>query len=151
MRADNISSFQIDVCKSELYKIEFALVYPPGVEYSQAAIDTLVNGCINYYLAIRPNVPIVLFQISTLHGVGSKVYGGSTNCPPIYHLPPRIYQHLEDIVSESVFLVSQSYLEHVIKSNCLNMSIFSVLGETRQEIGLNVLGIYGDVDETDEA
>ena len=148
MRTDKISSFKIDVVQSSLHKLEFAYVYPPGTSCDVATTEKLMNAYINYHLAIKPNVPIVLFQLaSSLHDIGSKVYGGSEGCPEIYHLPPRIYTELEDVVAEGMFCVSQTYLEHVIRTKCVNKSIFALLEPTRQELGLNVIGIH----ETSEA
>ena len=151
MRQDKISQFQIQICNSALHKLDFALVYPPNQLVSPTTNDILTTAFISYHLAIKPNVPVVLFQLASLHDVGTKVYGGNVNCPEIYHLPPRLYPELEDVVAEGVFCVSQSYLEQVIRSKCLNKSIFSGLDGVRQELGLNVLGVNGDVDATDAA
>ena len=147
MRTDKISQFQIQICNSVLHKLDFALVYPPNQLVSPSTNDILITSYINYHLAIKPNVPVVLFQLASLHDIGSKVYGGSEGCPEIFHLPPRIYTELEDVVAEGMFCVSQTYLEHVIRAKCVNKSIFALLEPTRQELGLNVIGIH----ETSEA
>ena len=152
MRIDKISQFQITVCNSALHKLDFALVYPPNFQVSPTTTEMLTKAYINYHLAIKPNVPVALFQLESLDNAGSRVYGGSKGCPEIYHLPPRIYNELEDIVAEGTFIVSETYLEMVIRAKCLNKSIFGLLHGTRQEIGLNVLGVYGgDTDAVDAA
>ena len=149
MRTDKISQFQIQICNSALHKLDFVLVYPPNQLVSPTTNDILTISYISYHLAIKPEVPVVLFQLVSLHDVGTKVYGGSKGCPEIYHLPPRIYDNLEDVVGDDVFIVSENYLEMVIRAKCLNKSIFGLLHEARQEVGLNVLGIYGNTDETE--
>ena len=141
MRQEKISRFHIEVCNSSLHKLDFALVYPPGSEILSPVRPQLINAYVNYHLAIKPKVPVIIFQLSTLIGVGSKIYGGQPNCPPIYHLPPHTYNDLEDIVLDDIFCVSQIYLEHVLNTKCLNKSIFGLLEETRQKFGLNVIGI----------
>jgi hypothetical protein len=142
MRTDKILQFQIQICNSVLHRLDFALVYPPNQLVSPTTNDILTVSYVNYHLSIKPNVPVVIFQLESLHNVGTKIYGGSEGCPDIFHLPPRIYNNgLEDVVAEGVFCVSQSYLEYVIRAKCLNKSIFSTLWQVRQELGLNVIGI----------
>ena len=149
MRTDKISSFRMEVCQSSLQKLEFAIVYPSrgilndlaGTQKISDIKTILERSYINYHLAIKPEVPVVLFQLVSLHDVGTKVYGGSEGCPEIYHLPPRIYDNLEDVVRDDAFIVSENYLEMVIRAKCLNKSIFGLLHKARQEVGLNVLGI----------
>lgn len=139
MRKDRISQFQISVCKSELHELEFALVFPPDTNDPIDTQEQLCDAFIKYHLAIKPNCPVVLFQLETLLNVGSPLYQGT--CPTIYHLPPSCYDSIEGFIHEGVFCVSQSYLIHVIEAGKLNHSLFSLLEPTRQELGLNVLGI----------
>ena len=147
MRKDSISSFSIEICRSTLHKLDFAIIVPPGIVLEIEKKSRLAQAYIDYDLAIKPNVPVVIFQLETLLDVGSKLYGGNVNCPKIYHLPPRMYTDLEEIVAEGAFCVSESYLEYVIKSKCLNRSIFGLLEQTRQELGLNVIGIQHELTE----
>ncbi len=78
-------------------------------------------------------------SLETLAGVGSRVFVG--RCGTVYHLPPRMYNSLEDVVAEDIFIVSEGYLSHVIRSSRLHKSIFTNLAEARQTEGLNVLGM----------
>ena len=138
MRADKIERFSVEICKSTLHQQVFGLVYPPV--YDEGIADRMTDAYIQYHLAIKPNVPVVLFSLESLVGVGSRVFVNENDT--IYHLPPRMYSNLEDVVAEDIFIVSESYLSHVIKSGRLHKSIFASLHEARQSDGLNVLGIY---------
>ena len=142
-----ISQLEMTACCSSLYKIEFILVYPPEHSPTPTVVDALANAYIAHELAIKPEVPVVLIQLASLHDAGTKIYGGNPNCPAIYHLPPDSYDDLEDIISEGIFCVSPGYLSHVIESNALNKSIFGVLGPLRQSKGLNVIGIHHEIAE----
>lgn len=123
------------------------LVFPPDHLSTPNTTDTLENAFYSYELAIKPKVPVVIFELSSLNNVGRKVYGGNPNCPPLYHIPPSIYDDIEDIVLESAFCVSEIYLEYVIKNRCLNRSIFSTLETARQNIGLNVIGFLSETED----
>ena len=137
MKEDKITSFQMKICNSSLYNLDYALVYPTDV--MDNADDKLADAFIKYHLAIKPGVPVIIFQLSTLAGVGSQVYRGT--CETVYHIPPGSYQSIEDIYKEGTFCTSLSYLEYVLKAKALNRSIFTLLEPVHKEQGLNVLGI----------
>ncbi len=139
----DIDVFHINVCRSERYFVDFAIVSPEPVSMADPELQQFMEAFISFHLAIKPNVPVILFEIESLVGVGSRVFGGNEGCQfPIYHLPPDAYNKLENIVQETYYCVAQTFLNHVIGCDRLNNSIFSDLAGIRQELGLVVLGVY---------
>ena len=127
--------------RSSLYKLGCYLIYPPGTVES-ILDDELLLAYQFYHLGITPNVPVVLFQLSTLNGVGSPVYAGT--CSTIYHLPPNMYDEIEDVIVEGAYCVSESFYKCVVETDAVGKSIFSQLEKIRQAHGLNVIGIFNE-------
>ena len=146
MRSEKIETFDIEINKSTLHGFIFGIVRPEGVEVDEKKVKEIINGYIHYHLAIKPGVPVVLFSLETLISVGSRVYSGDEKCSPIYHLPPRSYNLLEDVIAESPFIVSDTYLVHAINTQRLHASIFASMREVWQTQGLNVLGMHHEVE-----
>ena len=142
MRPDNITNFQVEFYRSTLYQQQFAIVTEPNEEPPDInLIEELKSAYIKYHLAIKPNVPVIIFYLESAAGVGCKIFGGTPETPVLYHIPPRSYEKLDVMVKEAPFCVSQSYVEHALRSNHLHRSIFGLLPATQKEVGLNVLGI----------
>ena len=146
MRKDKIANFTIEVFRSAIHKLEFAIVIESGMVLEETEKERFISAYKDYHLSITPNVPVIMFQLETLTGVGSKLYCGGTE---IYHLPPRLYPELEEMIQDAPFCVSTFYLEQVIRANYLNKSVFALLSQIHGESGLNVIGIKGY--ETTEA
>lgn len=140
MKTDSLQRLDFSVYTSELHGHRFVIV-PPRMGTQVWDADKMICAYMQYQLAIKPVVPVVIFRVSSLVDVGSMVFAGD---PVIYHLPPRVYPKLQEIVLDDVFCVSDSYLVHVLEASRLNSSIFSIIPETHKEIGLNVLGVCED-------
>lgn len=146
---EHIDSFDISLYKSELHRLDFAIVYPESIT-EETDVDTIkarnafannrIKQFIDFHIAIKPNVAVVLFSISQFALPGSPVFNLDNTGKALYHIPKKLYRYLEDMVVESPFLVSNSLLIHIIEQQKLHKSVFASLDTFHQENGLIVLG-----------
>lgn len=148
MKKDRISRFDIAICKSEKHDVQFGIIAPElmtDVDESDITIKT--QALIDFHIAIKPNVPVVLFDIENTREVGSPIWNIDSETR-LYHIPEESYPHLDEFVQETAFLVTQDILTKLFDKQKLFSSIFSALPIIREEQGLVVLGLYHENTET---
>ena len=145
---DRITSFEIAMCKHDLHDIKFAVIAPGKMKCVDASKMAIMSEAfIDFNIGITPNVPVVMFEILSPHLAGSPVFNVDFLNKRLYHLPPRSYQYLEDIVSESAFLVSQELVVEIFNMDRVYGSIFHVVSGVREKSGLVALGYYDHASE----
>jgi len=143
MKNDRISRFDMAVCASERHKTEFAVIAPAEMKDEDPTDITLkINAFIDFHLAIKPNVPVVLFDINNIDEAGTPVYNIDLDGGALYHLPESTYPYLDEFVKDTPFLVSKELLTNVLENNKVNASIFDALTDVRAQHGLVVLGMH---------
>ena len=133
---DNIERFNLQICSEKRHYRQFCVVSPsPNVSEN---VELKIDMFLKYHLAFRPDVPVVLFELEDLHNVGSPLYRYQDIV--LYHLPPTVYELLDDSVKETDFIISHKLMVKLIETNKVYTSIFQCLLEVQQNDGLNVLG-----------
>jgi len=136
----NINAFNIKCCRHQLRKLDFALVSEnesiPAADYALA-----VNAYINFHLAIRPDVNLILFFIDADTPTGARLYAENKTTPAIYHIPPKLYAEIDHYINPELFVVSTPLLTSAIEKGRLHRNICETLEAEHSENGLIVLGI----------
>jgi len=142
MKENRITTFDIKICLSQRHQLKFCVVSPNEFQHDAAfGIAQKIKIFTDYHLAIRPQVPVILFELETLANVGAPLYkrDPETN---VYHLPPDLYPMLEESLKETEFLVSYTLLKKIIEADKVYTSILDTLETVYENDGLNVLGVH---------
>lgn len=149
MKQDRIIGFETAFKKSVKHNIDFAIIAPNTLEEVQKSdIDLKSKAFIDFHIAIRPNTPVVLFDIENTIEAGSPVWNIDKD-KKLYHLPESTYPYLDEFVLETAFLLTQNIVIHILNKSKVHSGIFGVLAEIRKETGLTVLGLYDENTETE--
>lgn len=142
MKYYGFTAFEIKVCQVRRPTLKFCTISPDTLSQTYAEhLKEKERVFVNYHLAFRPNVPVVLFELDNIDITGSPVFKDVSG-RPTYHLPPMLYDQLEDIIKESEFIISYELFKNLIDSDKVYDTILKCLADTYNEIGLNVLGTY---------
>lgn len=138
---NQINAFNIKCCRHRQRKLDFALVSEnesiPAADYALA-----VNAYINFHLAIRPDVNVIIFLIEPDAPTGARLYAENETTPAIYHIPPKLYTEIDHYINPELFVVSTPLLADAIEKGRLHRTIFEALQAHHDEKGFIVLGIY---------
>ena len=143
MRPERILRFEIAFCTSQRHKTQ-CVVVPPN-EIQEADPDDIalkIEAFINFHLAIKPNVPVILFDIEDISDVGTAVYQIDLDGWTLYHLPERSYPFLQEFITETPYLISKELVSYLIEADKVEESIFASLQQIRNEKGLVILGLH---------
>lgn len=146
MKENRIQSFDIKICLSQRQQLRFCVVRPTDQVPSETDIDTKIGIFIDYHLAIRPQVPVILFELENLINVGAPLYKHQDIT--VYHVPPANYRTLEESIEATDFLVSHTLLKKIIEGDKIYASILDSLDTIYAEDGLNVLGFHNESEKT---
>ena len=147
MKENRITSFDIKICFSQRHNLKFCVIAPNGFEHEDVArISDNIDIFINYNLAIRPNVPVILFELENKMNCGAKLY--KHQGLSIYHLPPMRYATLEESIKESFFIISDALLIKLIDGK-FHTSIIDFLPDIQASTGLNVLGYMNETEKSE--
>ena len=144
---NNIIGFDVTVAKCEIPPLKYCIVKPSiGYEDDRDRINRISEIFKNYHLAIKPNIPVILFELEDNADVGSILYR-YVDGHELYHIPESKYKSLEDIVSNKPFWATHDILLHIIGNDNAFGSIFSFIPEYWMEQGLNVVGLVNNSKE----
>ena len=137
MKALNITCYT-----EKAHKLEFAAIMDG--ETTEADLQSAINAYIDFHLAIRPNVNVIIFFIDAYTPTGTRLYKKRDTTPELYHIPPSRYDEIGDHVIPNLFVVSTSLLVKCIETKQLTRNIFEWIEEHQKEHGLIVLGIHSE-------
>lgn len=141
-------TFEIRICQSEPHQVKFCLISPETLAYVEPDIvEKKIRVFTNYYIAFRPGVPVILFEIEPTALTGACVFK-DVDGERVYHLPPHLYDSLEDILKETEFIISYDLFKELIETDNVYGTILKCLQPIQYEKGLNVLGISYESKET---
>ena len=139
MKENGIISFDIKICFSRRHNLSFSIVSPNGFEYEDKNnIAEKMSIFINYNIAIRPNVPVVLLELEDNIDAGAKLYNHQNT--GIYHIPPQNYMLLEKSIKDTSFVVSEEFLKYILETENINNSLTKSFDRLQISRGLNILG-----------
>ena len=138
MKQDRFSTFYIQLCNSHNHNLNFAIVSTD----TQTLDITHIRDCyINFQLAIIPHLPIILFSIDSINNVGAPIYN-HWDGTVLYHLPFDRYSDIEENIKEPIFVISENIFEKILSYQALSKSLFEVMENIYNDIGLIAIGIY---------
>ena len=141
MKENRITAFDIKICLSQRQQLKFCVVSPNEFQHDAAAgLAAKIKIFTDYHLAIRPNVPVILFELETPANIGAPLYKPDEKTT-VYHVPPDEYPTLEESLKETDFLISYTLLKKIIEADKVYTSLLDSLGAFYEENGLNVLGV----------
>ena len=148
MRENRITTFDIKICLAQRQNLKFCVVSPGDFgDGDSLDIAQKIGIFTAYHLAIRPEVPVILFELESLVNTGSPLYKHDERTR-VYHLPPNLYPTLEENLKETEFLLSHTLLKNIIETDKVYSSILDCLSAVHETDGLNVLGVFNETKET---